>query len=176
MNLWIYLFLESYCEFQLKSFYVSWDITDKRDKLHLLNPRHPPPQLLAPATSSPGRKKYCLVFFHYTPMLRFMVFSYKEAFKNRFPQKNFIQYKSLANEMSTSFIFQLNTNQFFLYETHILMWENNCVRILSLSFNLKSLPLEMCHIYPCFQQGAPYPSQTSSTSENGSVAERRDNW
>ena len=40
---------------------------------------------------------------------------------------------------------------------------------------LNLLPLEMCHKYPCFQQDAPYPLQTSSTCENGSVAERRDN-
>ena len=40
---------------------------------------------------------------------------------------------------------------------------------------LKLLPLEMCHKYPCFRQGVPYPLQTSSTRENGSVAERRDN-
>ena len=40
---------------------------------------------------------------------------------------------------------------------------------------LKLLPLEMCHKYHCFQQAAPYPLQTSSTFENGSVAERRDN-
>ena len=40
---------------------------------------------------------------------------------------------------------------------------------------LNLLPLEMCHKYPCFQQGAPYPLQRSSTCENGSVAERRDN-
>ena len=44
----------SYCEFQLTSFYVSWDITDKRSKPHLLDPWHSSPQHLPPATSWPG--------------------------------------------------------------------------------------------------------------------------
>lgn len=58
-KVWIYEFMNlsisgSYCEFQLKYFYVPWDIIDKRHKPHLLNPWHPPPQILPPATPLPG--------------------------------------------------------------------------------------------------------------------------
>ena len=71
------------------------------------------------------RKKYCLFFFHYTPMLCFMVSWYfltKKRLSNiPFPPENDIQCKSLVNEIPTSFTFQLYTNQYFLYEMHFLM-------------------------------------------------------
>ena len=93
-----------------------------------------------------------------------------------FLSKNNIQCKSLVSEIPTSFIFQPFstwnaffdvTKQLFHDFVSLIQFENS---------KLKLLPLEMCHKYPCFQQGAPYPLQRSSTCENGSVAERRDNW
>ena len=90
---------------------------------------------------------YFLIFFITISCFVSWYFLTKKRLSNiPCPPKNDIQFKSLVNEIPISFIFQVFTNQFFLHETHFLMWPNNYFMILSLSFNLKP---EIWNYYLC---------------------------